>query len=141
MIQHSQEAQVTTDLGEEAPMHHNAPHEDIGNTDIEFACNVTRLSRRRLDWPDHSPPRQGHLQQSSGNSFAHADGRQRCANSDGLSEIGKTDLCTYREMCRGIHAWDRNQPHFLSSADHEVGQAEQVREEHAQPTRKKQSAS
>ena len=31
MIQHSQEAQVTTDLGEEAPMHHNASYEDIGN--------------------------------------------------------------------------------------------------------------
>ena len=29
---------------------------------------------------------------------------QRDANPDGILEIGKTDLCTYREMYRGIHA-------------------------------------
>ena len=99
---HSQEALVTTDLGEEAPMHHNASYEDIGNTDIEFACNVRKtisdsFSRELQLLSQLSGKR-------AGNSFAHTDGRQQCANPDGLSEIGITDLCTYREMYRGIHA-------------------------------------
>ena len=52
MIQCSDGAQLITDLGEKAPVHHNASYEDIGNTDIEFAYNVrktisegTRLAR------------------------------------------------------------------------------------------------
>ena len=104
MIQSSEGAQVTTDLGEKAPMHHNASYEDVGNTDIEFAYNVRKTISEGTRLARSFPTAPGHLQQSSGNSFAHADGRQRCANPDGLSEIGKTDLCTYREMYRGIHA-------------------------------------
>ena len=43
MIQYSQNSQVTTDLGEEAPMHHNVSYEDTGNTDIEFVCYVRQI--------------------------------------------------------------------------------------------------